>query len=74
MQQILTERLIKPNKLQTGLFQPLKVSLNFSVLKLFNIKLELSTEKLKQDQFLFCLIFRLPRTIASDIVRFSRRI
>ena len=44
MQQILTER---PNKWQTGLFQPLKVSLNFSVLKLLNIKLELSTEKLK---------------------------
>ena len=29
------------------LCQPLKASLNFSVLKLLNIKLELSTEKLK---------------------------
>ena len=50
MQQILTERsdtLVKANKLQTGLFQPLKVSLSFSVLKLLNINLELSTEKLK---------------------------
>ena len=52
------DTLVKPNKWQTGLFQPLKVSLNFSVLKLLNIKLELTTENLKQDQFLFCLIFR----------------
>ena len=37
---------VKPNKLQTGLFQPLKVSLNFTVIKLLNINLELSTEKL----------------------------
>ena len=37
--------LVKPNKWQTGLFQPSKVNLNFSVLKLLNVKLELSTEK-----------------------------
>ena len=34
--------LVKPNKLQTGLFHPLKVGLRFSVLKLLNMKLELS--------------------------------
>ena len=34
-------------KSPTGLFQPLKVSVNFSVLKLLTLKLELSTEKLK---------------------------
>ena len=39
--------LVKPNKWQTGLFQPSKVSLNFSVLKLLNMKLELSKERLK---------------------------
>ena len=39
--------LVKSNKLQTGLFHPLKVSLSFSVLKLLNMKLELSKEKLK---------------------------
>ena len=39
--------LVKPNKLQTGLFHPSKVSLNFSVLKLSNMKLELSKERLK---------------------------
>ena len=38
---------IKQNKLQTGLFQPLKVSLSFTVIKLLNTNLELSTEKLK---------------------------
>ena len=38
---------LKPNKLQTGLFHPPKVSLNFSVLKLLNMKLELSKERLK---------------------------
>ena len=37
--------LVKPNKLQTGLFQPLKVSLSFTVIKLLNINLELLTEK-----------------------------
>ena len=35
------------NKSQTGLFHPSKVSLNFSVLKLLNMKLELSKERLK---------------------------
>ena len=48
--QFLTKRkdtLVKPNKLQTALFHPLKVSLSFSVLKLLNMKLELSKEKLK---------------------------
>ena len=66
--------LVKPNKLQTGLFHPSKVSLNFSVLKLLNMKLELSKERLKSNQFLLCL-FRLPRTITSDIVvRYSCRI
>ena len=39
--------LVKPNKLQTSLFHPSKVSLNFSVLKLLNMKLELSKERLK---------------------------
>ena len=39
--------LVKPNKLQTGLFYPSKVSLNSSVLKLLNMKLELSKERLK---------------------------
>ena len=59
--------LVKPNKLQTGLFHPLKVSLSFSVLKLFNMKLELSKEKLKKKTipilFILLNIFRLPRTI-----------
>ena len=41
------DTLVKPNKLQTGLCQPLKVSLGFTVIKLLNINLELSTEKLK---------------------------
>ena len=41
------DTLVKPNILQTGLFQPLKVSLSFTVIKLLNINLELSTEKLK---------------------------
>ena len=41
------DTLVRSNKLQTGLFQPLKISLSFSVLKLLNINLELSTEKLK---------------------------
>ena len=41
------DTLVKPNKLQTGLFQPLKVSSSFTVIKLLNINLELSTEKLK---------------------------
>ena len=41
------DTLVKPNKLQTGLLQPLKVSLRFTVIKLLNINLELSTEKLK---------------------------
>ena len=40
------DTLVKPNKLQTGLFQP-KVSLSFTLIKLLNINLELSTEKLK---------------------------
>ena len=35
------DTLEKPNKLQTGLFQPLKVSLSFTVIKLLNINLEL---------------------------------
>ena len=35
------DTLVKPNKRQTGLFQPLKVSVNFSVLKLLSLKLEL---------------------------------
>ena len=39
--------LVKPNKLQTGLFHPFKVSLSFSVLKLLNMKLELLKEILK---------------------------
>ena len=39
--------LVKLNKLQTGLLQPLKVSLSFIVIKLLNRNLELSTEKLK---------------------------
>ena len=56
------DTLVKPSKWQTGLFQPSKLSLNFSVLKLFNVKLELSTENSE-------------RTITSDIVvRFSRGI
>ena len=41
------DTLVKPNKLQTGLFHPSKVSLSFSVLKLLNMKLELSKERLK---------------------------
>ena len=53
------DTLVKPNKWQTGLFQPSKVSLNFFVLKLLNIKLEFSTENLKWNQFLFCWIFHL---------------
>ena len=36
-----------PKLHETGLFHPLKVSLSFSVLKLLNMKLELSKEKLK---------------------------
>ena len=39
--------LVKTSKWQTGLFQPSKVSLTFSVLKLLTTKLELSTENLK---------------------------
>ena len=41
------DALVKPNKLQTGLFHPLKVSLGFSVLELLNMKRELSKQKLK---------------------------
>ena len=41
------DTLVKLNKLQTGVLQPLKVSLSFTVIKLLNINLELSTEKLK---------------------------
>ena len=41
------DTLVKPNKLPTGLFHPLKVSLSFTVLKLLNMKLELSKEKLQ---------------------------
>ena len=43
------DTLVKLNKLQTGLLQPLTVCLSFtvSVIKLVNINLELSTEKLK---------------------------
>ena len=41
------DTLVKPNKSQAGLFHPSKVSLNFSVLKLLNMKLELSKESLK---------------------------
>ena len=41
------DTVVKPNKLETGLFQPLKVSLSFIVIKLLNINLELSTENLK---------------------------
>ena len=37
----------KSNKWQTSRFQPSKVSLNFSVLKFLNIKLELSPKTLK---------------------------
>ena len=48
MQQILTERHSgKTKQRQTGLVQPLKVSVNISVLKLLSLKLELSTEKWK---------------------------
>ena len=32
------DTLVKPNKLQTGLFQPLKVSLSFTVIKLLKYK------------------------------------
>ena len=39
--------LVKPNKLQTGLFHPSKVNLSLSVLKLLNMKLKLSKERLK---------------------------
>ena len=41
------DTLVKLNKLQTGLFHPLKVGFSFSLLKLLNMKLELSKEKLK---------------------------
>ena len=47
------DTLEKPNKLQTGLFQPLKVSLSFTVIKLLNINLELSTEKLNKTNSYF---------------------
>ena len=39
--------LIKPNKWQTGLFQPSKVSLNFSLTKLLNMFLQLFSEIVK---------------------------
>ena len=35
------DTLVKPKKLQTGLFQPLKASLSFIVIKLLKINLEL---------------------------------
>ena len=38
------DTLVKLNKWKTGLFQPSKVSLNFSVLKLLNIYLKLFSE------------------------------
>ena len=41
------DTLVRPNKRQTGLFQPLKVIVNFSVLKLLSLKLELSKEKIE---------------------------
>ena len=45
--QILTERHFGETKqIQTALFQPLKVSLNLTVLRVLNIKLELSAENL----------------------------
>ena len=47
------DTLVKPNKLQTGLFQPLKVSLSFTVIKLLNINLELSPEKLNKTNSYF---------------------
>ena len=78
MQQILTERHSGKTKQTTNwsvsTFQDFKGKLKFYRLKLFNIKLELSTEKLKWNQSLFCLIFHLPRTITSDIVVRSVRV
>ena len=68
--------LVKPNKLQTGLFYPLKVSLSFSVLK-YETRAFKRIIEIKPIPILFILlnISRLPRTITSDIVaRFSRRI
>ena len=48
MQQILQINFeIKPNKWQTGLFQPSKVSLNFSLTKLLNMYLQLFSEIVK---------------------------
>ena len=47
------DTLVKPNKLQTGLFQPLKVFLSFTVIKLLNINLELSPEKLNKTNSYF---------------------
>ena len=75
MQQILTERHSGETKQKTNWsVSTFKGSGKFSVLKLLSLKLELSTERLKQNQFPFCLI-HLPRTITSDIVvHFSRRI
>ena len=71
--QFLTERHSgKTKQLQTGQIHPLKASLSFSVLKLFYMNLELSKEKLKKKPipilFILLNIFRLPRTITSDIV------
>ena len=48
------DTLVKLNKWQTGLFQPSKVSLNFSVFNMFNIKLELSTAN---NHFWYCCLF-----------------
>ena len=68
MQQILTERHSgKTRQMTNWSVATFKGKLKFCRFKIVNIILELSTEKLKVSQFLFCLMFRLPRTITSDI-------
>ena len=73
------DTLVKPNKLQTGLFHPSRVSLSFSVFKFFKYETEALKRKIeiKPIPILFILlnIYRIPRTNTSDIVvRFLRRI
>ena len=47
------DTLVNPTKLQSGLFHASKVSLSFPVLKLLDMKLELSKEKLIYSYFVY---------------------
>ena len=68
------DSLVKPNKLQTGLFYPLEVSLSFSVLWNSSFQTK-NCNKTNSLSFILLNISRLPQTITSDIVvRFSHRI